>query len=347
MAWAPCLAFPDDDASAGRVRHNPRVPRQDRFPHARPKRRVPARPLLVAAGAGLAVMLAIPLAAGLGSQVADTPLGQAVSGQEPTPGGSAVPSAVPTVAPADPRAPLQDPVVAAPASSTAPVTTVAHGVPPERAWVEWTGTRAPALDRLQGYRWPLAHPRLTLPFGPTPWGSRLVDGEPFHDGVDLATFCSDKVLAAHSGTVLAAGRRYDDQMGWVGDLQPYYNRLDRKHLWLQLPIVVVVDDGNGYRSMYAHMWKINVRKGDRVEAGQVIGLEGMTGRASGCHLHYGLFSPWETATFRIKPDVVKRMKLPKSEKARVDPLLVLPLRAGINAPAKPKASTSPRQTATP
>jgi murein DD-endopeptidase MepM/ murein hydrolase activator NlpD len=202
--------------------------------------------------------------------------------------------------------------------------------------VEWTGTRAPALDTLHGYRWPIAHPRLTLPFGPTPWGSRFVNGEPFHDGVDLATFCNDRVMAAHSGTVLAAGRHYDEVMGWVGDLQPYYDRLDRKRLWPQLPIVIVIDDGNGYRSIYAHMWKITVKKGDTVKAGQVIGYEGMTGRASGCHLHYGLFSPLETGTFRIRPDVVKRMKLPEAQIARVDPLLVLPPRAGINAPAKPK-----------
>jgi murein DD-endopeptidase MepM/ murein hydrolase activator NlpD len=216
-----------------------------------------------------------------------------------------------------------------------------HGVPPERTWAEWTGTHARPLDMLTGYRWPLAHPRLTLPFGPTFWGSRLVDGQPFHDGVDLATFCNDRVLAAHAGTVIAAGRHYDDVMGWVGSLKRYYSRLDHNHLWFQLPIVVVIDDGNGYRSMYAHMWRITVKKGDHVEAGQLIGNEGRTGRASGCHLHYGLFSPWETDTFRLKPDVAKRMQLPKAEIARVDPLKVLPKRAGINAPKNPKASATP------
>src|SRR5262245_11011571 len=47
---------------------------------------------------------------------------------------------------------------------------------------------APPLETLTGYRWPLAHPRLTLPFGPTPWGTRVVNGQLFHDGIDLATF---------------------------------------------------------------------------------------------------------------------------------------------------------------
>jgi murein DD-endopeptidase MepM/ murein hydrolase activator NlpD len=92
-------------------------------------------------------------------------------------------------------------------------------------------------ETLADYRSPLPHGRLTLPFGPSPWGSRLVEGETFHDGIDLATFCGDRVVAAHAGTVLAAGRRYDAVMGWIGDLQPYYDRLETKHLWSTLPIV--------------------------------------------------------------------------------------------------------------
>jgi murein DD-endopeptidase MepM/ murein hydrolase activator NlpD len=199
----------------------------------------------------------------------------------------------------------------------------------------------PSLEALTGYEWPIAHPRLTLPFGPTPWGSRLVDGESFHDGVDLATFCGDRVRAAHDGVVIAAGRRYDHAMGWLGDLRPYLRRLDRQHLWMTLPIMVVVDDGNGYRSMYAHFSRITVRKGDTVKAGQLLGYEGMTGRASGCHLHYGLFSPEDLGVFRMRPDVVRRMKLPKAQIARVDPLLVLPPKPGINAPKAPKDRTEP------
>ena len=165
-----------------------------------------------------------------------------------------------------------------------------------------------------------------MPFGPSEWGSRVVAGEPFHDGLDLATFCGDRIVAAHDGVVLAAGRRYDARMGWVGDLQPYLDRLEAKSLWSTLPIVVVIDDGNGYRSIYAHLSKAIVTKGDTVAAGQLIGYEGQTGRASGCHLHYGLFSPLETDRFGIDPGVVERMKLPAFQIARVDPILVLPER---------------------
>ena len=77
-------------------------------------------------------------------------------------------------------------------------------------------------ETLVGYRSPLPHGRLTLPFGPSPWGSRLVEGKAFHDGVDLATFCGDHIKAAHDGTVLAASRRFDTEIGWVGNLKPYF-----------------------------------------------------------------------------------------------------------------------------
>ena len=55
------------------------------------------------------------------------------------------------------------------------------------------------------------------------------------------------------------------------------HRLDRKHLWQTLPITVVIDDGNGYRSIYAHFSKIVVKKGQTVKAGQLLGLEGRHG----------------------------------------------------------------------
>lgn len=193
--------------------------------------------------------------------------------------------------------------------------------------------RPTAPERLTGYRWPLLRGRLTLPFGPSPWGSRIVNGEQFHDGIDLATFCGDRIVAAHDGRVLAAGRHYDEAMGWRGDLGPYLRRLEKKHLWITLPNVVVVDDGNGYRSMYAHFSRVVVKRGQPVKAGQLLGYEGATGRASGCHLHYGLFAPAEQATFGIRSDVVKRMRVPALQTARIDPLLVLPERQVRPAPA--------------
>ena len=67
--------------------------------------------------------------------------------------------------------------------------------------------------------------------------------------------------------------------------------------------IVIVDHGLGVFSQMAHLSRIDVVEGTRVEAGQVVGLVGATGRVTGAHLHWGL---------RVGP-------------ARVDPLAVLAL----------------------
>ncbi|HEX9043595.1 MAG TPA: M23 family metallopeptidase [Candidatus Limnocylindrales bacterium] len=185
---------------------------------------------------------------------------------------------------------------------------------------------APDPRTLTGYRWPLTKGRLTTDYGPTDGGTWVVDGARFHDGIDLASFCGDRVGAAHDGVVLAAGRVFDAYLGWIGDLGPYEARLDAKHLWLDLPITVVIDDGDGYRTIYAHLSEATVKPGEAVHAGQLVGREGRTGHATGCHLHFGLFSPLETATFELRRDVARRWLLPDREIARIDPTLVLPPR---------------------
>lgn len=323
--------------------------RNQRFPHARRQRRPILRVALIGGTLAMAALLFVPAAMPRGTVLDLRGQGAAQNAiaQGPTTETSAtlppLAATIPaiTVALVSPTAvPSIDPRL----WNTDRPTAIGRGVPPSRLASEIRGTRAPSIEILTGYRWPVARVRLTLPFGPTPWGSRLVGGKTFHDGVDLATFCGDRVMAAHDGVVLAAGRHYDAYMGWIGDLGPYLRRLDRNHLWMTLPIMVVTDDGNGYRSMYAHFGKVVVKPGDVVKAGQLLGYEGATGRASGCHVHYGLFSPWETATFRIKPDVAKRMKVPAIEIARVDPLLILPPKAGVNAP---KVSTAPMPTPSP
>jgi murein DD-endopeptidase MepM/ murein hydrolase activator NlpD len=184
--------------------------------------------------------------------------------------------------------------------------------------------RATPPEWLTGYVWPIQQGRISLPFKDIPGGTRIRDGKLMHDGVDMASFCGAPVGAAHAGVVLAAGRHFDEQIGWLGDLRPYFHILDVRHMWRDLPNVVVIDDGNGYRSIYAHFHDVTVRVGQRVKAGTLIGHEGATGHASGCHVHYGLFSPLESKTFGVRADILRRLKVPKFEIARIDPLEVLP-----------------------
>ncbi|MDR1417493.1 MAG: M23 family metallopeptidase, partial [Prevotellaceae bacterium] len=51
-------------------------------------------------------------------------------------------------------------------------------------------------------------------------------------------------------------------------------------------ITITLNHRNGYRTRYAHLFKSNVRKGEQVKRGKVIGLVGNSGRSIAPHLHY-------------------------------------------------------------
>lgn len=86
----------------------------------------------------------------------------------------------------------------------------------------------------------------------------------YHKAVDIANNAAPNILAADSGTVIVAG--WPDQSG-------YGNR-------------VVIDHGNGYKTLYGHMSRIAVVAGQTVARGNVIGQMGSTGRSTGTHLHF-------------------------------------------------------------
>ncbi len=86
----------------------------------------------------------------------------------------------------------------------------------------------------------------------------------WHPGIDLPDRSSPPVVAADGGTVVVAG--WPDSYG-------YGNR-------------VVIDHGNGYKTLYAHLSNIYVSVGQSVNRGQTIGQMGNTGRSTGTHLHF-------------------------------------------------------------
>ena len=104
--------------------------------------------------------------------------------------------------------------------------------------------------------------RLSCQFGL----QRVLNGKPRspHAGLDVAV---------PSGTPIASAGG-----GVVRDTGDYY--FNGNTVW--------IDHGNGLLSLYCHLNEIKVRAGDRVEKGQLIGLSGMTGRATGPHLHWSV-----------------------------------------------------------
>lgn len=185
------------------------------------------------------------------------------------------------------------------------------------------GSTSVPPEELTGYIWPLRNALITSRFAPRDFGGFVViDGEEIHDGLDLATHCGDEIYAAHDGTVLYAGRNFDVYLGYRGRAEQIYARLEQRGSVNTLPIVIVIDDGNGYRSVYVHLKKANVEAGEVVNAGDVIGTEGATGYATGCHLHYGLIridGGWQ----EVVPQLA-RFGYPPFVRERVDPLDVLP-----------------------
>lgn len=235
-------------------------------------------------------------------------------GPSPTP---LPPTATTPAAAASPAPTASEPPGEGPIGAPLPATPVATIVPKE------VQPRSVPPEQLTGFVWPLRGARVTSRFGERSFGGFvLIDGREIHDGLDLARFCGFRVRAAHDGVVLYAGRKFDDYIGYRGSAEGIYSRLERQGRLRSLPIVVVIDYGNGYRGMYVHLSRAEVEAGDVVKAGDPIGREGATGYATGCHLHYALIrmdGGWQ----EVVPNL-HQYGYPAFVRERVDPLLVLP-----------------------
>ena len=85
-----------------------------------------------------------------------------------------------------------------------------------------------------------------------------------HSGTDIAAPEASEVKASSSGKVILSGKNYF----YTGNM-------------------VIIDHGQGLQTIYAHLKEAKVNEGDEVNKGDVIGLVGHTGRATGPHLHWG------------------------------------------------------------
>lgn len=117
-------------------------------------------------------------------------------------------------------------------------------------------------DFAQPFQWPVQG-RISGRFG----NARVYNGQPGagHSGMDIAAPTGTPVKAPAGGVVTFAA----PDLYLTGG-------------------TVLLDHGYGISSNFLHLSRIDVKVGDRIEPGQVIGAVGATGRATGPHLHWGM-----------------------------------------------------------
>lgn len=108
-------------------------------------------------------------------------------------------------------------------------------------------------------QWPVSG-QISSPFGERK--NPLGPGDDFHPGLDIAADEGSPIAAAAPGRVISAGPD-----GGYGNL-------------------IVLDNGNGLTTRYAHCSQIFARVGETVTAGETIGAVGSTGSSTGPHLHF-------------------------------------------------------------
>jgi murein DD-endopeptidase MepM/ murein hydrolase activator NlpD len=125
----------------------------------------------------------------------------------------------------------------------------------------------------------------TTPYGVRRYYNGVFAKDYFHKGVDYAGAYGSPVRATAAGRVALVGRE-------AQKFKVHGN-------------CVGLDHGQGVESIYLHLSRIDVKEGDFVQAGQVIGALGGSGAATGPHLHWGLYVfgqsvdpvPWRTQGF--------------------------------------------------
>jgi murein DD-endopeptidase MepM/ murein hydrolase activator NlpD len=184
-------------------------------------------------------------------------LGQPAAAAVTTP---PTPTATPAVAAATPTpSPTSIATTTVAAATATPIATAALLATATTAVATPVATRAattttPSSTRKTGFIWPAAGP-ISSYFGPN---------HPLGIDIDLFNNSSAKIAAAATGTVTFAGGNPCCSYG----------------------LYVVVDHGNGYTTLYAHLSQLAVVAGQKVGQGDTLGLGGRTGYATGIHLHF-------------------------------------------------------------
>ncbi|MFY3792543.1 peptidoglycan DD-metalloendopeptidase family protein [Ureibacillus sp. MALMAid1270] len=116
------------------------------------------------------------------------------------------------------------------------------------------GTKVISSRGTGDFSWPAVGGYISSSMG-SRWGS-------YHRGLDIAGPSNYNIKAADNGVVTAAG--WDGSYGYR----------------------IIINHNNGYKTLYAHLSRIDVKVGQTVPKGSVIGIMGSTGNSTGTHLHF-------------------------------------------------------------
>ncbi len=142
--------------------------------------------------------------------------------------------------------------------------------------------------------YPVTTPRITQYYGRTTFSVGAYKSG-LHNGLDII---GDKtVRAAGDGKVIATG-----DMGRYG-----YGR------W------AAIDHGNGLVTFYGHMRKVKVKKGQKIDKGERVGIMGTTGYSTGVHVHFSVFAASSFSV--VSSSKVSGLKVPTG--ASVNPMIYL------------------------
>jgi len=136
--------------------------------------------------------------------------------------------------------------------------------------METVKARASEAERLNAAlaSMPLGHPINDENYPTSNYGMRpdpFTKRPTFHAGLDYGSFKNARIVATSGGIVTMAGRN-----GGMGKM-------------------VEIDHGYGFKTRYGHLNKVNVRRGQQITKGQLIGGMGSTGRSTSTHLHYEVY----------------------------------------------------------
>lgn len=160
-------------------------------------------------------------------------------------------------------------------------------------------------------QWPLRNVVITQQFGKTVDSVKLyLSGT--HDGIDFSTKSADYPLGI--GTPVRAALS-----GTVQEINLGVAQLCQYGKW------IIIKHDNGLSTLYAHLSKISVNKGDRVDTGQTIGASGDTGYAYGPHLHFTVYasSAVKFTSYRCRSGAVAYIPYAAAN-AYLNPLSYLP-----------------------